>query len=518
MTDTGLVVPPLRTDQATAAEARSAPHLELRGVDKAYGGTRALRGVSLAIGRGAVHALVGENGAGKSTLGKIVTGSESPDAGLLLLDGVPVRFRGPRDALRAGIALIGQEPSLVPQRTVAENVYLGVEPRRLGVIDRRALARQYVELSSTAGFALPADKRVGTLHTAEQQQVEILRALARAAQLIVLDEPTAALSSGEAQHLLDVVRALVARGTTVVYISHSLREVLAVAATISILRDGQLVRTAAAVDESSDSLVAAMLGRKGGAQFPQRVSAQADAPVVCAVRGLTRTGVIEGISFDVRAGEILGLAGLVGSGRSEVARALFGADRATSGTVTMAGARLRLLTPRDGIRAGIALLPESRKTQGLLQRRSLLENITLPHLRAFSRAGWLSLGRERTEVQALADRLDIRRPSLRAPVATLSGGNQQKVLFAKWLLRRPRLLIADEPTRGVDVGARRAIYDLIVGLAKDGVGVLLISSEAEEVLGLASRIIVMRLGRQVAELDGALATEADVLNAALGTA
>ncbi len=493
------------------------PHIETIGVGKRFGGVRALEDVSLVVARGEIHGLVGENGAGKSTLGKIIAGVHTPDAGELRIAGRAVHYRSPREALRDGVTMIAQEITLVPQLTVLANVYLGREAGRRGVLDGRALRARYAELVGRAGFDLPADLPVGALRLADRQKVEILRALARNAELIVMDEPTAALSAEEAERLFDVIRGLRERGTTIVYVSHFLEEVLGLCDTVSVLKDGRLVRSAPASEESAASLVAAMLGRSQGLEFPEKLFPAPDAPVVLSVRGLACSGFVRDVALSVRAGEIVGLAGLVGSGRSEVARAVFGADRLEGGTVELEGKALRLRSPHEAVRAGIAMVPESRKEQGLVMDRSVIENVTLPHLETVARGGVVAPARELARTRELVSEVDIRTERPQARVSTLSGGNQQKVLFAKWLFRRPRLLIADEPTRGVDVGAKQAIYLLLHALASSGMGVLLISSEHEEVIGLAHRVLVMRAGSLVADLDGRTVTEDQVLQAAFGT-
>ena len=496
-------------------------HLELRDISKSFGGVRALEAVSLQIGRGSIHALVGENGAGKSTLGKIIAGVIAPDGGQLLLDGEAVRFHSPRDAIARGIALIAQELSIVPALTVAENVFLGAEPRRAGVVRRRALRRRYAELASGAGFDLSGEANAGALRTADQQKVEILRALGRDARLIVMDEPTAALARPDVDRLHEIIRGLARSGTTVVLVSHRLGEVLELADEVTILRDGRLVRTAAAPTQTVESLLSAMLGRSLGATFPARHPAPPGAPVVLSVRGLTAPGVTD-VSLDIRAGEIVGLAGLVGAGRTELARAVYRAHRAAAGTVTTAGGQItrrdRHASPRGALRAGLAMIPESRKDQGLLLRRSVAENVTLASLNQISRGGIVRPGAERRAVGQMLSQLSVRTSSQAAPAATLSGGNQQKLLFARMLLCQPRVLIADEPTRGVDVGAKRAIYELLTSLAAEGMGVLLISSDVEEILGLAHRVLVMRSGRIAAELGTGEITEEAVLGAAFGAA
>jgi ABC-type sugar transport system ATPase subunit len=491
---------------------------EVRDAAKHFGGVRALDGVSVEIAAGSVHGLVGENGAGKSTLAKVIGGVLEPDAGELLVDGEPVRFRSPREALAAGIATIAQEIALVPGRSVLENVFLGIEPRRVGVVDRRALRRRFAALNERTAFELDPDVRVGALRTAEQQKVEIVRAIARDARLILMDEPTAALTADESERLLGVVRGLAAAGTAVVLVSHHLDEVLSVCERVTVMRDGHVVRTGPARNETAQSLVTAMVGRAVDTTYPDKRPAAADAPVVLEARALSRARAVSDVSLQVRAGEIVGLAGLVGSGRSEVARLLAGADHADAGEIVIDGAPVRLRHPRDAARHGIAMVPESRKEEGLLMMRSIRENATLATLPRFSRAGVVERQKERRYAQGLFERLDVRAPGTSARVGSLSGGNQQKVLFAKWLAIEPRTLIADEPTRGIDVAAKREIHGLIAQLAAGGMGVLLISSEIEEVLGLAHRVLVMRGGRVVEELVGEEASQERVMRAAFATA
>jgi simple sugar transport system ATP-binding protein/ribose transport system ATP-binding protein len=508
----GLIVP----DSASSLQGA---HVELKDISKSFGGTHALEGVSLTIARGSIHALVGENGAGKSTLGKIIAGVYSADSGAMCLDGEPVRFHSPRDAIGKGVILIAQELAIVPSLTVAQNVFLGVEPRTAGFQDRRALRREYAELAASVRFELDGEVKAGGLRTADQQKVEIMRALCRNAQLIVMDEPTAALSRPDVEALHQVIRQLAGNGTSVVLVSHFLNEVLELADEVTILRDGRLVQTTPAAGQTEDSLMAAMLGRSLDAAFPAKRLPGQDAKTVLSVRELHAPGV-NGVSFDVHAGEILGLAGLVGAGRTEVARAIYRANRVHSGSVSVTRGDGNVAvtgTPRTAMRAGVLMIPESRKEQGLLLGRSVKENVSLSTLAQVSRAGLVQPGAERRRVRDVLTRVDARGGGQSVPASALSGGNQQKLLFARSLLRDPAVLIADEPTRGVDVGAKRAIYELLTSLTDDGMGVLLISSDVEEILGLAHRVLVMRGGKVAAELAGDDITEAAILGAAFGT-
>ena len=501
-----------------APEARSTAGLavEVRSVGKRYRGVRALDNVTLTIAQGEIHALVGENGAGKSTLGKIIAGAVAPDDGEIVIDGHAVRHRSPRDAIRMGIAMIDQELAVVPGMSALDNVFLGIERVRGGMLDRAAQRIRFAELAERLGVHFAESVRAGTLRTADQQKLEIMRALARDARLIVMDEPTAALSRLEARRLLAIARELRASGVTLIFISHMLEDVLSLSDTVTVLKDGRHVRTAPAARETSESLVTAMLGRALELVFPAKAPPPPGAPVVLRVRGLSRAPVFSGIDFDIRAGEILGLAGLVGSGRSEIARAVFGADPA-EGTIELDGRPVRLRSPRRAIQEGIAMLPESRKDQGLAMHRPVQENVVMAHLGEVCTAGIVRRREERRLVEQMLRAVDVRGArNLAMPVTALSGGNQQKVAIAKWLVRQPRLLIADEPTRGVDVGAKRAIYGLIRDLAARGVAVLLISSELEEVIGLAHRVLVVRAGRIVAGFDGDRVSEEEIMRAAFG--
>jgi ABC-type sugar transport system ATPase subunit len=464
---------------------------------KRFGGARALEDVSLAVAPGTVHAIVGENGAGKSTLGRVLCGILRPDAGEVRLDGVPVRWRDPREALAAGVAMVHQELAVCPDLSVAENIALGRWPRRGLLVDRAAMVRRAEELLDEIGARLPVRAPMRSLSVAQEQLVQIATALGTGARLLVLDEPTSSLSQAEAERLLELVEDLRGRGTTVVYVSHRLPEVLRLADAVSVLRDGRLVATLPRADASAGALVRLMVGRDlPAAALPGRAPG---APLL-EVQGLSSPGLLQDVSFDVRAGEIVGLAGLVGAGRSELARALFGLDPRARGRVTLGGRPLRLGSPRAALAAGLALLPEDRKRQGLLLGWGARANWSLPRLAAFRRGPLLDRRREaRAAAEALAA-ADVRGADLEAPVAALSGGNQQKVALAKWLAVGARVLLADEPTRGVDVGAKAAIHMQLRAVADEGRGVLFISSELPELLAVADRVLVLRGGRIVAEL------------------
>jgi simple sugar transport system ATP-binding protein/ribose transport system ATP-binding protein len=498
--------------------ADRAPHVELRGVSKSFGGVQAVRDVSLTIGRGSIHALVGENGAGKSTVSNVIAGVLTPSAGELAVGGEAVGFGSPRDALAKGIAMIDQELALVPSRSVLDNVFLGSESRRRGRLDLGAQRRRFAELIERTGFELSPDVMVGSLRVAEQQKVEIVRAVARDAELIIMDEPTARLTQAESEQLYAIINALRDAGTTIVYISHFLEEVLQLADTVTIMRDGQHVRTRPAAEETEQTLVSGMLGRSVELAFPEQRLCDPTSQPVLEIRGLSGPAGFADVDLTLRAGEIVGMAGLIGAGRSEFARAVFGADPSSAGEVRLDGMPLKVRSPRDAIANGLAMVTESRKDDGLVMARSIAENTMMPHLGDVSRFGVVSRGSERSRVATMMEQLDIRANGPGTPVANLSGGNQQKVLFAKSLLRTPRVLIIDEPTRGVDVGAKQAIYALITALAEQGLAILLISSELEEIIGLSHRVLVMRRGRIVAELASDQADEETILAHAFGTA
>ncbi len=495
----------------------SSVHVRVQNADKSFGAVEALRGVTLDIPRGVVHALVGENGAGKSTLGKVIAGVVQLDKGDLIIDGRRVRYRSPREAQADGIAMITQEIALVPRRPVIENVFSGIESAKYGFIQGKRIVARYEELTDRVGFRIPAWREVGSLPLAQQQQVEVLRAIARGAKLIVMDEPTAALSQSDTISFLSMVRGLRKNGITVIYVSHFLSEVLEVADFVTVMRDGEVVRTAPASDESRESLVTAMLGRPARLFYPDRQPPPPGSDIVLSARGLTRGTAVLDADLDVRAGEIIGLAGLTGSGRTELARLLFGADRPDSGEIFVGRVRAAIRSPRHAIRLGIVMVPEDRKEAGLHLDRPIFENITMAHVSDMAHAGLISRSSERREADEACGQLEVRMRGLDAPVRDLSGGNQQKVLFAKWLLRTPRVLIADEPTRGVDIGAKHAIYTLLVSLAARGVAVIMVSSDIEELIHISHRILIMRHGRIVAQFDSQTATEEAVMTIALGT-
>ncbi len=476
--------------------APSAPHISIRGVGKSYSGVSVLRDIDLDIAPGKVHSLVGENGAGKSTLLKILSGVVRADSGALRFDGDPVHFGGPRDAISHGVSLISQEGALVPALSVLENVFLAHWSNRAGLRIASPDRRRFDELVEFTGFALDPRARVGELPIGYQQQVEILRALARRARVVAFDEPTAVLAEHEKDNLLELLRRLAEQGTTVLLVSHFLEEVLAVADRVTVLRDGALILTDDAASHSSRSLVRHMVGREIDIEFPEPRPVPENSPVMLTARGLSR-GMVRDIDLHVRAGEILGIAGLVGSGRSETLRLVFGANRPAAGTVEINGVHLTRFSPKTAMDAGVALVPESRKEQGLVMTRSVSENVALASLSMRRVGPFVKRGAERSAVAEVSSSVDIRAATRDSAIQTLSGGNQQKALFAKWLLRKPRVLLIDEPTRGVDVAAKSQIHRLILDLAADGMAVICVSSEIEELLALSHRVLVLRHGRAV---------------------
>jgi rhamnose transport system ATP-binding protein len=495
--------------------AGAAPILALEDAAKSYGAVHALRHGTLALRPGEVRALVGENGAGKSTLVKLLGGVVRLDDGRMLVDGEPVDFHSPTDARDAGIAVIYQEPTLFPDLSVAENVVMGGHPLgRFRRIDRREMRREVQALLDRLGVRLDAERPVRGLSIADQQIVEIAKALSFDARVLIMDEPTAALSGPEVERLFSVVRTLRDRGAAVLFISHRLEEVFALCETVTIMRDGEVVHDAATADLKPGEVVRRMVGRELSALFPKEETAIGAA--VLKVHRLTREGVFTDVSFEVRAGEIVALAGLVGAGRSEVARAVFGIDRADAGHVEVDGCRLPNHRPLAAMRAGVGFVPEDRRQQGLVMDLSIARNATMTRMGALAHGGIIRGRAERRLAGDWARRLQLKFHRLDDPVGFLSGGNQQKVVLAKWLATEPKVLIVDEPTRGIDVGTKAEVHRLLSELAGRGVAVLMISSELPEVLGMADRVLVMHEGRLTGELSRAEADEERVMRAATG--
>jgi rhamnose transport system ATP-binding protein len=490
--------------------------LELRDVAKSFGSVVALRSGSLRVESGSIHALVGENGAGKSTIVKIVSGLYRRDAGEYLLGGEPVDFRTTAEAKAAGVAVIYQEPTLFPDLSVTENIFMGRQLLRAGRrIDRAAMYAEAERLFDGLGVHIDPRRPAQGLSIADQQIIEIAKAISLDAQVLVMDEPTAALSGVEVQRLFAVARRLRDEGRALVFISHRFDEVFDLCDTITVMRDGSYVDTLAADATDVDAIVALMVGREVGDLFP-KTPAEIGAPVL-QVRNLTATGVFHDVSFDVAAGEIVGLAGLVGAGRSEIARAVFGVDGYDSGEVLLGGTPVKRHQTRSAIRAGMAFVPEDRRKQGLVTDASVARNVAGVIRGRLATAGFLTQRAENAASGPWAGRLEVKTSALDAEAATMSGGNQQKVVIAKWLATEPRLLIIDEPTRGIDVGTKAEVHRLLSQLAGEGMAILMISSELPEVLGMADRVLVVCEGRITADIARAEATPENVMRAATRT-
>ncbi len=478
----------------------AAPVLEMQGIAKRFHGVPALQNVNLTIYPGEVHALMGENGAGKSTLMKILAGAYIADEGEIRINGTPVKITDPASARKAGINLIYQELNVAPNLTVTENIFMGSELQRGQFLDRKAMDDEAKLVLQSLGASFTGNTIVGTLSIAEQQQVEIARALKDKSRVLVMDEPTAALSDRETECLFEVIRKLRDDGIAIIYISHRMEEIYALADRISVLRDGQYIGSLTREEISAQRLVQMMVGRSMQ-DFYEHQRQTNPGPVVLEVRNISDGRKIESASFQIRAGEILGLAGLVGAGRTEVSRLIFGADRKASGEIFLNGVKLNINSPSDAIAVGIGYVPEDRKDQGLFLEMSSRKNIALNTLKQDAKAGvvnWGSVNRLATEA---VENFNIRLANLEIRAVDLSGGNQQKLLLARWLAIKPRVLMLDEPTRGVDIGAKSEIYRIISELASQGVAILMVSSELPEVVGMSDRVLVMREGQLVGELD-----------------
>jgi ABC-type sugar transport system ATPase subunit len=487
--------------------------LEMRNISKSFGGVHALKNVSFTCERGRVHALLGENGAGKSTLIKILTGAYQADSGEIIYKGQQYDRMTTRQAMDRGISIIYQELNLIPNLTVAENIFLGREPRSfLNLINEKQLYRQANDLMNRLGVKLDLRKPVGDLAVASQQMVEIAKALSQKAELIVMDEPSAILAGHELKRLFEIIAALIEQGVTIIYISHRLEEVFQIASEVTVLKDGAVVGTRAIEDVTRSQLIQMMVGRSLDEVFPSRSNERGE-PVLVAENIATDT-ILQDASLSLHAGEILGIAGMVGSGRTELARALFGADALRAGSITFKGQLLKLSSPVQAVKAGIALVPEDRKTQGLFPALPIRNNITLTILDKLTRGGIIQRRLETRTVEQARRELSINMASEGQHVQFLSGGNQQKVVLAKWLETSPDVIILDEPTRGIDVGAKFEIYQLMRQLTERGVAILMISSELPEILGMSDRILVMNTGRISGELSREEATEEKIIELA----
>ncbi len=489
--------------------------LEMRHISKAFPGVQALQDVTLRLRQGEILALVGENGAGKSTLVKILAGALPADEGEIFLEGRQVNFSGPLDAIKQGVAVIYQEFNLVPEMSVAENIFLGREPKNsLGLLDYATLYREADAYLQRLQASFDSRALVRNLSVANQQLVEIAKALSQQARILVMDEPSAALTEHELDNLFVQMRQLKQEGVSIIYISHRLEEIFEIADRCTVLRDGRHVVNDEVKNFDRDSLIKHLVGRELSEQMP-KVKVEPGEELL-RVEHLERAGVLHDISFSVRAGEVVGLAGLVGAGRTELARCIFGADKYTGGQIYFEDAPVTITSPRQAIKLGLGLVPEDRKLQGLILEMVVRENITLANLEAVKKLGLLSLSRERLVAESFISSLNIRPPYPERAAKHLSGGNQQKVVLAKWLFTQSKVLIFDEPTRGIDVGAKAEIYNLINELVAKGAGVLMISSELPEVLGMSDRILVMHQGRLAGELKAEEATQEKVMQLATG--
>jgi ribose transport system ATP-binding protein len=494
----------------------SANIVEMRGISKAFPGVNALDGVDFSASPGEVHAVVGENGAGKSTLMKILAGAYHPDGGSILLRGNKVSFASPGEAQRHGIAIIYQEFNLLPELTVAENIFLGREPRkRSGFIDNLRLYTAAEELLNSLGMEIELHTRVAELGVAQQQMVEIAKALSQNADIIMMDEPSAVVSGKELESLFRIIRSLKASGKTVIYISHRIDEIFQIADRATVLKDGKLVGIVKTSQVDKPTIVRMMVGRSLSETFPPR-SPRKDREEVLSVEGVCRGNALKKVSFKAYAGEILGIAGLVGAGRTETARAVFGADPIECGEIFLKGHKLKRRTPKSAISRGVGFITEDRKKDGLIQSLSVRKNLTLAILDRIRKLFFVQERREKVMTRDFVNRFNIISPSIEQEVRFLSGGNQQKVILAKWIGIKPSLLIMDEPTRGIDVGAKSEVYLLMRRLANEGTAIIMISSELPEIIGMSDRIIVMHDGRITGELSPEEASEERILMLATG--
>lgn len=499
-------------ETATQKNDTRAPLLEMRGIRKEFPGVVALDSVDFDLLPGEVHALIGENGAGKSTMIKIISGLYHADSGQMLVDGSVVDFRGPADSIGQHIKVVYQELDLVPGLSVAENVFLGAYPKRSGGrVDWNALHRNTKQLLDELGLDIDPETPVGELRVAEQQLVEIARALSQNARIVVMDEPTSALSTDEVDRLFSFIRRLQERDVGIIYVTHKLDEIYRIADRVTVVRDGKHVITTEVAGTKPQDLVTWMVGRELKDLFPK--SSVQRGPVLLQASDVRGSG-IENFDLTVHAGEIVGLFGLLGAGINTVGRVLFGASERSGGTVELDGQAIKPNSPSDAMDKGMGLLTENRKSDGLVLPMSVRDNMTLASLRQFARMSWLNSRKETQQASAFVDRLSVRTPSLRQRVQLLSGGNQQKVLMARWLMRDPKLLILAEPTRGIDVGSKSEIYRLMDEMAQRGLGIVFMSTEIPEILGISDRILVMREGRIVAEFDRSDATQEKLVEAA----
>ncbi len=491
------------------------PLLSMEGISKSFPGVRALDAVDFDLERGDVHALVGENGAGKSTLMKILAGVHRADSGVLRLEGEPIEPTGPRSMIDAGVGVIYQELNLVPHLSLAENVFLGREPLlKSGAINWKKMGEDFRALIEPFDVPLKPFTQVAAIGPAYQQVVEIVKALSLNAKILVMDEPTAALTGHEVDRLFELINRLQGDGVSLVYISHRLEEIWRVANRVTVLRDGRRISSKALQEVTIDSLIEDMVGRELEEQYPKAEIELGEEAL--RVEHLTKDGICDDVSFNVRRGEIVGFSGLVGAGRTEIAQLIFGYLQKDRGTIFLDGAEVAIEHTWDAVNHGIALIPEERKEQGLVLGQSVFDNVALPVLNSFSRMGRITFSKLRTVIEEIVNLIGVRTPSLQQTVKNLSGGNQQKVVLSKWFVRRAKIYIFDEPTRGIDVGAKVEIYKLMQQLAKDGAAIIMISSELPEIMNIPDRIIAVRGGKITGEFNRNEATEEQVMRAAFG--
>ena len=488
-------------------------YLKMSGITKQFPGVKALDGVDFDLKKGEIHALVGENGAGKSTLMNMLGGNLKPDSGMIELEGKRVSISGPMESLELGIGFVHQESNLLSNLTVLENVFLAREKRRHGTLDRAAMRKEILRVNERLGYQLNPDAQVGSLHLAEQQCVEITRALLSEPRILILDEPTAALDDSEVARLFDIVRRLRGEGVAIIYISHRLDEIFQLADRITVLKDGKVVGTRATGEVTKDEVIAMMVGRVLEDIYPKRGDITFG-DTLLSVENLSIPGRLSNVSFSVRAGEIVGLGGLEGQGQRDAARAIFGDVPFAQGRITANGLELKSRGIRGRIRRGVGYVTHDRRGEGLVLNESVRKNAALASLYRRSRLGFVDAAAERREVDENVERMQIKTAGMEQKVANLSGGNQQKVMLARWLMTKPRVLIIDEPTKGVDVGARMSVYQIIDQLTREGIGIIMLTSDMMELIGLSDRVLVFYEGRITRELKRGEATEERIMRAA----
>ena len=489
--------------------------IEMNNIYKAFGQNKVLEGVQFSLEAGEVHALMGENGAGKSTLMNILTGLHKHDQGTITINGKEVSFKDSKEAEKAGLAFIRQELNIWPEMTVLENLFIGKEMvNALGVLKTKQMKAKATEIFKTLNISLPFDKEAGLCSVGEQQMIEIAKALMTDAEVIIMDEPTAALTDREIEKLFEVMKGLIKKGVSLVYISHRMEEIFAICDRITVMRDGKTVDTKRIIDTNFDEVVQKMVGRELEDRFPHREASPGE--VVLEVNALTKKGLFEDIHFAVRQGEIVGVAGLMGAGRTEIMRAIFGIDQIGSGELKIEGKKVAIRKPTDAVRHGLAFITENRKEEGLILDFSIRENIGLPNLKSFAPNGIVKTADEKKFAEMMVKRLHVKTSSTEAIIGNLSGGNQQKVVIAKWIGTSPKVLIMDEPTRGIDVGAKREIYELMNELTERGIAIIMVSSELPEIVGMSDRVLVVHEGKIAGELVKKEATQEKIMALATG--